>query len=238
MKERGIPMNGPNVINILEGRKTHTRRIIKNQPCPAALLSRDACANSGYSFIHDLYDDQLLTCPQGKPGDRLWVREAWRTGEKLDAHSGSKIAELADAAGYKGPRPKCSLKYEADDCYRAWCSNDIEEFGEWGRYRHARFMPRWAARTVLDIVDIRVERLNEISADDAKAEGISPCIETVSGHPLTYKDYTNCKTPRMDCFLDPIQSFCTLWESINGKGSWKENPWVWVIEFKMLSHAT
>ena len=211
IKERPILFSGPMVNAIREGRKTQTRRIVKPQ--------REEYDNLGDGeSLYDFQTGKSITCPYGKPGDQLWVREAWRTGKKLDEHSGSKIEELANAAGYVGDRPKCSLKYEADGHHREWCADDITEFGDWGRYRHARFMPRWASRITLEITDVRVERLNDISEEDAMAEGCEPVLWDCNDNHTT----------------DYIYGFSELWESINGKGSWDKNPWVWVVAFKRI----
>lgn len=96
------------------------------------------------------------------------------------------------------------------------------------KWRPSLFMPRFASRINLQITGVRVERLNDISEADAIAEGIKgeyfPSIGTGT---MFYKDYLNGKFG-----LIPSASYRTLWESINGVGSWELNPWVWVIEFK------
>jgi len=86
-------------------------------------------------------------------------------------------------------------------------------------------MPRWASRITLEITDIRVERLNEISEADAAAEGVMMCDG--GGFDYHANDYAQGFSPR--------SSFFTLWESINGTGSWQANPWVWVIEFRRVA---
>lgn len=131
-------------------------------------------------------------CPYGVSGDRLWVREAWRVGKGYDAVAGST---------FKSP----TVWYGADGAAPA---------DRAGRYRHARFMPRWASRITIEITGVRVERLCEISRGDAMDEG--------------------CPFPNMARGDDPRQWYAGLWESINGAGSWDANPWVWVIGFTVL----
>lgn len=94
-------------------------------------------------------------------------------------------------------------------------------------------MPRWASRITLEIVDVRVERLNDITGDDAESEGIERVGGTYSCSP--WKNYRKGEKGEMDMHCSARErSYMTLWESINGPGSWNLNPWVWVIEFKMV----
>jgi hypothetical protein len=98
-------------------------------------------------------------------------------------------------------------------------------------------MPRWASRINLEVTGVRVERLNEISVEDAKAEGIKRARE-----PLSYlwnADYPDrgCGTTGDDKEPGPVAAYHHLWTSINGVGSWNENPWVWVVEFKVLENG-
>jgi len=123
-------------------------------------------------------------CPYGNPGDRLWVREAW-------AH---RRWMLGDAS------PNPTTVYRADG----------EDLKGCARWRPSIHMPRWASRIALEVVSVRVERLQDISEEDAKAEGIDWVIGYRSRIPL----------------------FSALWERINGLGSWNANHWVWVVEFK------
>lgn len=88
-------------------------------------------------------------------------------------------------------------------------------------------MPRWASRILLEITNVRVERLNAISEEDAKAEGVTPAGTLLPEHPGTYL------TPNGD-FATAEVAFQRLWESIYGEEGWQSNPWVWVIEFKRV----
>lgn len=96
----------------------------------------------------------------------------------------------------------------------------------WKR-RPSIFMPRWASRILLKITDVQVERLQDISEADAVAEG----VEKHKDEPEWWRDYYN--GPENLCPF-AVHSYATLWESINGKGSWDANPWVWVISFRMI----
>lgn len=240
MKERGIPFNGQMVRSILSGQKTQTRRAVHPQPpsCEGRPYSGRIFGPEMYepatydkhgemvpgAEIYGIYDEDGewgVKSPYGQPGDRLWVREAWRTGKRLDGYRPKQIQELCTEAGYKaGLKPACPIKYEADSFYRQWGDNDIEDFGDWGRYRHARFMPRWAARISLEVVSVRVERLQDISDDDCASEGAK---RTHDGGEWGEEGLH--------------EEFESLWETINSPGSWEANPWVWVIEFKHIPAA-
>lgn len=215
MKERGIPFTGPMVQAILDGRKSMTRRLVKGADGVIEMRQHLAACTAVYSGG----GNATFYAPY-QPGDRLWVREAWRTGAKLDDSSGKKIQERADEAGYNSG-PRCPLKYEADGYATTWGDNDRYDFGDWGRYRHARFMPRWASRITLEVTGVRCERLNDISEEDAEAEGAMPCPPDYEGECLV-----------AELFRPYACGFAQLWESIHGEGSWAENPWLWVYEFR------
>lgn len=137
---------------------------------------------------------KLQRCPYGNPGDLLWVREAWSTCGLYDKKSPSEMA----------PHWLGTIRYLAS--------------GEKsGRTRASMHMPRWACRLLLEIVSVRLERLQDISEDDARAEG---CAGGHSAIPL----YGYSATPN--------EHFSALWSSINGTDSWNANPWVWVVEFR------
>jgi len=212
MKERGILMSGMNIAPILADIKIHTRRAMKS---PASVV--------GFRHWHGRQWEQLdgegrvlgmVNCPHGEAGDRLWVREAWRTDKGYDAYSPAQIDSGA------------TLFMLADNCaHRINTSGPVE----WGRYRHARFMPRWASRILLEITEIRVERLQDISEADAKAEGIR-LLRDGGGTFSGLSGPGKMVTP----WMTAIEAYCDLWESINGPGSWAENPFVWVIIFRRI----
>jgi hypothetical protein len=205
---------------ILDGRKTQTRRVIK--PQPSHVLFKRLHSNipslqhlgtvtwvdrkrSRYGgLFKDLSDGVRDFCSYGKPGDQLWVREAWRTSPNHDCRKPSDIPACSPILHLAGT----GLQFPSSF---------------WGRYRHARFMPRWASRITLEITNIRVERVQSISEADAMAEG----IVLMNGR-FTFND-------GMHESRTAVESYKALWESINGCDSWDANPWVWVIEFKRIT---
>ena len=215
MKERGMIFNGEMVRAILGGRKTQTRRIVKPQP--------ELTKNSGFSWNGALYgagsDDREtnrnfahIKCPHGKPGDRIWVRETW-----AEAGAGAPDLKLY-RANYPAHVP---THYE-----NVPPAEDV-------RWTPSIHMPRWASRILLEITDVRVERLNDISEEDARAEGIidGGCLNCGEPEPC------GCANPEPDA----TDAFAYLWQSIYGQENWNANPWVWVIEFKRIEgdgHAT
>ena len=238
MEERPIIFNAEMVKAIMEGRKTQTRRVVKPQPPPhhwedhpyhyisLKLLDTD----SGYSmrFQHILcgIDSDCpfwVTCPYGKPGDRLWVRETWTMAGGPDG--------TYDAAPNDGrPCWPDDLPVQHRAFYRATEPGvDVEEFG-WTPSIH---MPRWASRISLEITDIRVERVQDISdhgpQNDCTAEGVFhaglyvPTMVERKG-----EGFSSCEK----------MMFRNLWDSINGQKpgrAWADNPWVWVVSFKRVS---
>lgn len=194
MKERGMIFNGEMVRAILDGRKTQTRRIVKPQP--------ELTKGSGFSWNGALYgagsDDREtnrnfahVKCPHGKPGDRIWVRETW-----AEAGAGAPDLKLY-CANYPEHIPS---HYE-----NVPKAEDV-------RWTPSIHMPRWACRILLEITNVRVERLRSMSQDDARAEGVI----AASGP------------------MEAGLAFRELWDSIYGEDSWRDNPWVWVIEFKRV----
>ncbi|MCR9260739.1 MAG: hypothetical protein NXH95_13510 [Pseudomonadaceae bacterium] len=210
--ERPIAFNAQMVNAVLEGRKTQTRRVLKKQPTPYSIQHKSQ-EEADLVTQHGIME--YMTSPYGFPGDKLWVREAWRTGSELDDKNATEIMESAHDAGFTAGQ-YCPLKYEADGAVRPWGECDLDDFGPFGRYRHGRFMPRWASRILLEVTDVRAERLQAITAADCKAEGIELTVP---------KDSDGWWRSH----------FQTLWDSINGeKHPWENNPWVWVVEFRRI----
>lgn len=207
-----------NIPGILEGRKTQTRRAIKPQPwgydpffVPETGL---------WEFCDDQETDpkhHIFKCPYGIPGDQLWVRESWAqlsvryvsVGDPEDGDSDAEIEEM-DCIPSQEPLMGKTL-YKADDPYAArWWFPSI-------------FMPRWASRITLDVVKIRIQRLQDITREDCIAEGITDQIA-----------YQAVRTPRRDRLYAHAAAYADLWDSLNLKRGfgWDENPMVWVVEFK------
>jgi hypothetical protein len=202
MKERPILFSGPMVRAILDGTKTQTRRVMKLRNGQYMPPSEQKDPNG--------WRQMLRLCPYGQPGDRLWVREAWRATLGWD---GCKPSEIVSCA---------PIKFDADGTLSG--QFDEEDLDDFGRLRPSMFMPRWASRIILEITGVRVERLQDISETDAKAEGapleLGILERTILGTKAKYRS-----------------GYCRVWESINGPGSWDANPWVWVVEFKQIGGA-
>lgn len=209
MKDRPILFTPANAQKVHLGTKTQTRRIMKPQPQKCHMIARDAASPSGYSLVADLYDDEYLICPYGAKGDKLWVRECfWR----IEPHPG--VSEE-----YSLPKGD-PLKYGGQTLLDYWKKRIVYDapgmaLNLEGRKYPSIHMPRWACRTGLELTAVRVERLQEISGDDCIAEGIDPS-----------------NVPGIGSDSSLINAYRDLWESINGKGSWALNPWVWVLTFK------
>ncbi|EQA1637327.1 hypothetical protein O1F62_RS16855 [Enterobacter hormaechei] len=206
MIERGMIFNGEMVRAILDGRKTQTRRIIKD--CTVGRDPISKFIQIGKKFIGCYPEDvpELIRecCPYGVPGDRIWVRETW-------AEAGASAPDLK--------------LYRAN--YPAHVPTHYENVppAEDVRWTPSIHMPRWASRILLEITDVRVEQLKSISEEEARSEGVAQLREGF------WKHYQPGWTQHQ---LSARGSFATLWESIYGFGEWDRNPWVWVIEFKRI----
>ncbi|BDS19616.1 hypothetical protein KAM546c_08770 [Enterobacter roggenkampii] len=167
------------------------RKTQTRRPVKVPHIDKDAmCELSGNELAGELLAGNYRNSPHGKPGDRIWVRETWaRYNIDQDSH---------------------------DMAYRATPPADWPEEGRW---RPSIHMPRWASRLTLGITGVRVERLRDLSEDDAKSEGITP----PSGGVLPGWEYRI--------------NFRDLWMSIYGADNWEANPWVWVIEFKVVPNV-
>lgn len=217
-KERPIIFNDEMVRAILDGRKTQTRRIVK-----LPVIDKDIGCELYGSELAGSQRDALRHCPHGQPGDRLWVREAFSIGEDL-----GKDWEPWMEQGDRFVRTEGGHEiYCVPDDYfppkntpeKHHCEDTPEHWREFGQIPPI-FMPRWASRITLEITGVRVERLNDISEADAKAEGVHGEKEAAEAG--------------LDWYDKPRRAFRFLWQSIYGPGSWDANPWVWVIEFKRV----
>ncbi|HAV2098142.1 TPA: hypothetical protein JHJ89_004420 [Escherichia coli] len=203
MKERGVVFNDDMVRVILEGRKTQTRRPVKNVRADNCLVIRKPTKkrNGVYTHVMDALEHGL--CPFGNVGDRIWVRETFNAFW-LD---NDVIQEIKDGV---------SLASELCD-YKADYSDSSKPAEGWTPSIH---MPRWASRILLEITDVRVERLHDMSEADAKAEGASPVTYKITPPEAVYR-----------------VGFGDIWRGIYGQENWLSNPWVWVIEFKRIKEA-
>jgi len=213
MKERPILFSAPMVRAILDGSKTQTRRVVKQD--------RDGLLDCRPTPAWDAFW-KCVACPYGQPGDRLWVRETWNVTHHSQLAPGENIAKSAEdcVRDNNGFMPSCAegVVYAADGV----TSHPVHGKARW---RPSIHMPRWASRILLEIVSVRVERLQDISEDDARAEGIE-YSERFGGYCVGMAEHYNSHDPRL--------SYASLWESINGPDSWSANPWVWVIAFRRI----
>jgi hypothetical protein len=232
MKERPILFSAPMVRAILDGSKTQTRRVMKVR-CQE-IGERDDGSLWPWSEHPDTAADCWHLCPYGQPGDRLWVRETWgvvsndwdESGNLVDwtpDRSAIAIREMPFGQGYYSGH----VIYAADGAYE-WAGDDDGGGEPRSAWHPSIHMPRAASRIQLEIVSVRVERLNAISQADCWAEGIAQCDGLGTNEAIL--DLAK----RMDKCTPAVLQYATLWESINGAGSWAANPWVWVVEFKWV----
>ncbi|MFJ2989999.1 hypothetical protein ACIPF8_19205 [Collimonas sp. NPDC087041] len=214
MKERPILFTGAMVLALLDGSKTQTRRIYKNRKHPDA-----GCDMAASELVREAQHVIHRSCPYGQPGDRLWVRETFR---KVMGQTAGWIATDYRATYQHGDR----------------LGDVVGMAGKWTPSIH---MPRDASRIQLEIIDVRVERLQEISEADCIAEGIEPnWIGPLDKGPNgtgtegwlgdEWRHYGH--SVEGDPAYSALESYRSLWESINGAGSWDANPWVWVVDFR------
>lgn len=213
--------NGEMVRAILDGRKTQTRR--PANPSTANLLDLQG------QYPHKKYN---ISCPFGAVGNRIWVRETWGVvSHELDEDGriqpwspdrpATDIHEMPFGNGYYSGH----AIYAADGDF-TWGNDDGYEDGR-SCWKPSIHMPRAACRILLEVTGVRVERLNSISQEDAQAEGME-----LTGWRPTYSDPDSGGE-----VWTPYDNFAQLWESIYGEESWKANPWVWVIEFKVVPNV-
>ncbi|HBR3146435.1 TPA: hypothetical protein L9R60_002086 [Klebsiella pneumoniae] len=212
MKERGMIFNGEMVRAILDGRKTQTRRIIKDCTVGRDQISKFIQIEKKFIGCYPEDVPELIRecCPYGVPGDRIWVREAFRVHSRA-----TDVATLVYKASERNSWTEQTHRVPVAVC------NKPATPEKWTPSLH---MPRWASRILLEITDVRVERLNAISQEDAQAEGME-----LTGWRPTYSDPDSGGE-----VMTPYDNFAELWSSIYGDESWKANPWVWVIEFKRV----
>ena len=218
IRERPILFNGAMVRAILDGRKTVTRRQINpqfpssvNEVLPYATY-RGAWMPRDPESPDDAWEEQVRVCPYGKPGDRLWVRETWQLHEKFTDN-----CVVVYKANERNSWTEFHRRFPVDVA-RGVPEKPFQTHG----FRPSIHMPRWACRLLLEVTDVRVERLQEITEDQAEAEGVRTCEHD----------------------LDPVgngysatELFSILWSSLYGVGNYNDNPWVWVVEFKRVEVA-
>lgn len=219
--------SAPMIRALLDGTKTETRRVIKPAPAHRAnLVSIEEnvahFCDGDHPKHHDCAEHAYPLRLPCTAGDRLWVREAWRTASVFDEMSSARLADdLHDFTGSRGPNGL--VRFEADG-RDAW-GGDLGF--EAGRLRAAQHLPRSLSRLTLLVEDVRVERLHEIDEAGARAEGIL----YVPGHGFIGKadlaeGFSN--------FLWARLGFEIMWNDLHGPDAWAANPWVAVIRFRVV----
>jgi len=239
-KEHPIIFNGWSIRGILSGRKTQTRRIMKPQPpetmpedsyLDAYAGGPEWCAWTYQDKVHsgEEYGDEgscMWTCPYGKPGDVLYVREVFRFEKAFDEYAPADLvrSEKHPTLGRE------DVQYEATPGEGPLTEETA------GRKRPSIHMPRELCRLRLRVEDVRVERVQSISREDAVSEGVREVKGVdVPGMASAYEDVLSSG----DSFCFGAQTaFMRLWNSIHGEGAWERNDWVWVIEFSRINDTS
>lgn len=246
MKERPIIFSGESVRAIQDGRKTMTRRVVKPRyrddesgfnvcSCPATNeVWVEKADEEGGDFEEGT---RFVPCPYGQVGDRLWVKEVWRD------RFGTAYANYGTGNAYPiDDIREVDYKSGGNGYFIGGCIFRDDElsakWAEWSKWKSPLFMPRWASRILLEITDIRVERVQDVSEEDAIAEGIefdSGWEEECGEGYTTGEGWMNYKTQDFSC-ESAKESYHTIWDSLNAKRGypWESNPWVWVVSFKVV----
>jgi hypothetical protein len=236
MRERGILFSAPMVRAILEGRKTQTRRVVPratgafwDHPGWTPTVMRDGTILWRARAPEHAFA-MPLKCPYGAPGDRLWVRETW------GAVSPDEISR---------PLRECTIEYRADlppgctDRPGKWPAEHSAD-PECPKWRPSLHMPRWASRLTLEVTSVRVERLQDITEEGARAEGVE---QFGSGDCDECSDFSCAACADTEADYPGVRGgnqllFAELWDRINGKRApWASNPWVWVVSFERVAAA-
>ena len=254
MKERPILMSAPMVRALLDGRKTQTRRALKPQPKPYGTFADHTI----WRFAPDKQTSieasanvaplmWLPFCPFGTIGDQLWVRESFSALRIQGTGVSCKVAE-ADYVVFADR----GQKYRSDGAYFPPLKEYLPGANANRKYSPSIHLPRWASRLTLKITDVRVERLNDISVEDAIVEGVEFRIPPGA---LTQNiefppDFATRTKAQQDAWIEgqaratyfarchananALRAFEALWKEINGPDSWQENPWVWAVSFEVI----
>ncbi|MEQ6437176.1 hypothetical protein V8Z74_19415 [Comamonas sp. w2-DMI] len=226
MKERPILFSGPMVRALLAGTKTQTRRVAKTEITmghDSLLAPHRGKKHAAVYLLPKQAREAEILCPYGQPGDRLWVRETFVQGFEYDA-----VADRLRQYDDEGNELPMKTWYRATDSGIGWSDDDgWETKVPWKPSIH---MPRAASRILLEITAVRIERLQTISENDARAEGASYHDGKGIGHSGWRHDYGAVHA-------DARSAYARLWNDINGSGAWAANPWVWVVEFKRVEAA-
>lgn len=219
MKERPILFSGDMVRAILDGRKTQTRRIvnagfgISAQPVQEWNSPQEWFCPDGYYDSPENRVGNIIKCPYGQPGDRLWCREAF-----VDGYPHDPITDMPDCVDEDGNDKPLTVWYRATESELQWLDDDGFSVDNvpWKPSIH---MPRKYCRLVLEVKAVRVERLQEIDETAIVSEGVDCDVFTPDRPDILQK------------------KFKTLWNTLNAKRGygWDQNPWVWVVEFEVCN---
>lgn len=220
MKERPILFSAPMVRALIDGSKTQTRRLVKG-------FALKLLAPDGFTPEYVALPENGNS-PYGYAGDRLWVRETFFAYGRWETRYSEK--KRRDEWHFVDMTLECDrvYQYAADNPDVPLAKGRGAMPGWWKR--PAIFMPRAASRILPEMVSVRVERLNDISEGDAKAEGITP-------HEVRQFALFGATAEERAAMYRraAVRPYCELWESINGADSWDANPFVWVIAFRRLT---
>lgn len=218
VRERGIPFSGPLIAPTMDGCKTETRRLkglnrINESPDEWKLTGMTGDRGAALFQRVDNLSPEYVCCPYGRPGDRLWVRETWALCEKNGGH----VIYRAEGDGFSTCHPVHPRTGERD-----W------------RWHPSIHMPRKYSRITLEITDVRVERVQEISEEDALAEGI---VREVRESGLGHGGLPGYRWGENEYAGTARHAFELLWDSINAKRGygWDLNPWVWALSFRVVT---
>lgn len=215
VRERPILFSGPMIKAILSGQKTVTRRVIKPQPPEGSEIATineaegwwEVAALPGFGGCMPNVSRGAIACPYGEAGDRLWVRETFR---------------VTGASGYGGVTNAVSIEYRAGGAkiFPATWEQYDKAAGNTEGWRPSIVLPRWASRITLEVVSVRIERVQDITPQDAAAEGFD----------------LHSWSERGVLSRDALMGFRDLWDKLNGPRGfgWDSNPFVWVISFRRI----
>jgi len=232
MSERPILFSAPMVLAILDGRKTVTRRVVSLRE-----FQRSTTRGHDWTFRdksarwQDYRNDDFLErrSPYGKVGDRLWVRETcalgtwWWERDEVNILFRATDPRMGEAPDHIIKLDQVGFEWADRQCARQRHGTPV-----WSPASH---MPRIASRLTLEVTGVRVERLQEITEEDAKREGLTP--------PVQMPAKINGKRGLIWCY-EARDAFARLWDALNGKRhgcSWAANPWVWVVAFKRVEQS-
>jgi len=220
MKERPIIFTGESVRAILEGRKTQTRRVMTLQPDSDGHV--EVANDCAYLFGERGGQCTRIPCLY-RIGDRLWVKEAFAVNAVYHVPYGIGRDQKQDQVQWRADKPQAKRYEEWVAGRDMWMPN--------ATWRTPLFMPRWASRITLEVTEVRVEQLQNISNSDAVAEG----VQRIDRSPYRLDGYGLPGWSKEDCCFYPRDAYAKLWNHINGNTyPWDSNPWCWCVSFVLV----